>query len=90
MTQPNLNPLDVARLHQRSDLDGQPSSQHHTLGSGQNQASPGNHRHNGRDSPKLYPNPPVITGSRGGNVALENLLNSLAQLGVITNNTTAT
>ena len=32
--------------------------------------------------------PPIVTGSRGGNVALANLLKALANAGVITDNTT--
>ncbi len=38
----------------------------------------------------ISPQPqPVVTGSRGGNVALANLLNELAQIGLIQDNTTA-
>lgn len=33
--------------------------------------------------------PPSITGSRGGNAALANLITALATLGLVTDNTTA-
>lgn len=39
--------------HERSDLDSSPVAQHHTLGISPNQASPGDHSHNGRDSKSL-------------------------------------
>jgi hypothetical protein len=37
-------------FHLNSDRDAGPGALHHTLGLGQNQASAGNHRHNGRDA----------------------------------------
>jgi len=36
----------------------------------------------------LFGDPPVITGSRGGNVALKNLLAELAALGLVKDETT--
>lgn len=71
--------------HLQSDVDASQNSKHHTLGQGRNQASPGNHIHDGISSPKLGPktittsgNTPVpaltLTGSKGGNVALTNLI----------------
>ena len=74
--------------HQNSDVDSGPRSHHHTLGKQRNQASPGNHIHDGITSPKLGAmttgtsgNNPVpaftLTGSKGGNVALTNLITFL-------------
>lgn len=36
---------DFEAAHKVSDLDNEPSSQHHSLGKGPNQAAPGNHAH---------------------------------------------
>jgi hypothetical protein len=49
MTTPELN----KEIHKYSDLDRGPTSQHHTLGSGHNQAAPGYHLHDGRSSPQV-------------------------------------
>lgn len=46
-------PQIVNRLHSRSDVDTSTESQHHTLGLKSNQASPGDHLHDGRSSKKL-------------------------------------
>jgi len=37
--------LAEANTHQSSDVDNAPNSKHHTLGTGANQAAPGNHNH---------------------------------------------
>lgn len=43
------------KAHQRSDVDLSPRAIHHTLGSQRNQASPGNHNHDGTTSKKIGP-----------------------------------
>lgn len=43
----------VRKLHVRSDVDESPLAQHHTLGILPNQASPGDHIHDGRTSRRL-------------------------------------
>lgn len=60
MTQPpnlglteNASPDDVARMHRMSDSDSSTLAQHHTLGIGPSQASPGSHEHDGKDSRKF-------------------------------------
>ena len=53
----------VAKIHEKSDKDGGPKSQHHTLGPGPNQASPGNHTHDGGNSAFLLDGY-TLTGSR--------------------------
>ena len=45
---------DVNDFHSSSDVDKSTLAQHHTLGSQPNQASPGDHGHDGRSSSKLY------------------------------------
>jgi hypothetical protein len=70
-------PDEVARFHDRADTDGSANAAHHTLGTGHNQASPGDHTHNATNSKKLMVGISV-TGSRGGNAALNDLINKLA------------
>jgi hypothetical protein len=45
--------LESQKQHRQSDVDSTPKAQHHTLGPGRNQASPGNHIHDGTTSPKI-------------------------------------
>lgn len=49
------SPQDSRRYHSRSDVDNGPRSLHHTLGTRRNQASPGDHNHDGTTSKKLGP-----------------------------------
>lgn len=44
---------EVELFHTNSDKDGSPTSIHHTLGNGANQASPGDHIHDGGTSKEL-------------------------------------
>jgi hypothetical protein len=74
------NPDQVAKIHERSDKDGGPKSQHHTLGPGPNQASPGNHSHDGGNSASLLAD--TITGDFGDPATLLQLANSLKPLGL--------
>jgi hypothetical protein len=56
----------VRDFHNNADTDGSPKALHHTLGPGANQASPGNHSHDGGNSSELA-KPAVgitLTGSR--------------------------
>jgi hypothetical protein len=41
--------------HRQSDVDSAKTAQHHTLGTGRNQSSPGDHIHDGVTSKKLGP-----------------------------------
>lgn len=43
-------PLNDNQGHRNSDVDSSQKAQHHTLGTGANQASFGNHTHDGKDS----------------------------------------
>lgn len=70
----------VADFHTNSDVDESKESQHHTLGQGEGQAAPGNHRHNGADSPLLLAGV-KLSGSRGTNTALVSIIGALVQLG---------
>jgi hypothetical protein len=70
-------PEEVNRFHERSDVDSSALAQHHTLGVKHDQASPGDHNHNGEGSLFLMDGI-TITGSKGGNAALADLITKLA------------
>lgn len=77
----------VRDFHTYADTDATQDSLHHTLGPGQNQASPGTHRHNGSDSTLLFEGI-SITGAKGSNTALASVISLLVQFGA-TDSTTA-
>lgn len=86
---PNSKPnaQEVEDFHSNADTDVRPEAIHHTLGSSPNQASPGNHVHNGSDAPLLLEGV-QLTGSRGGNAAVASIISALVKLGA-TDTTTA-
>jgi hypothetical protein len=69
---------EVNRFHTKADTDSSNLAVHHTLGVKHDQASPGDHKHDGTNSLQLLENK-VLTGSKGGNVALGNLITLLAE-----------
>lgn len=82
-------PKIVNRFHTRSDKDSSPTSQHHTLGPGHGQSSPGDHKHDGLSSKALLASITII-GSRADTSAtgpLNQLLNALETLGLINSST---
>jgi|ERR1043165_5919568 len=84
---PSPLPQVVNSFHKRSDKDSSATAQHHTLGPAHNQASPGDHKHDGTASKKLMDGI-SIGGSKGGNVALGNLITALAASLGFTDSTT--
>ncbi len=48
-------PAESRKAHIRADTDISPRSLHHTLGTKHNQASPGDHNHDGANSKKIGP-----------------------------------
>lgn len=48
------SPADSRKYHSRADTDSGPNSLHHTLGPKRNQASPGNHTHDGTTSKRVF------------------------------------
>lgn len=96
--QVNMGDKDRSRLgqypdmnveaHYRSDVDSQKGAQHHTIGTGRNQAASGAHSHDGVSGLKIGPRefdptpgqegktrPALtLTGSKGGNAALTSLI----------------
>jgi len=77
----------VNEFHSNDDVDKDSNSHHHTLGGGANQASPGSHRHDGTDSVQLLEGV-ELSGSRGGNFAVQSIIQALVLLGA-SDNTTA-
>lgn len=53
MTQPVPSSDQVNKMHSNSDLNTATTAQHHTLGIGHNEASPGDHNHDGKNSKRL-------------------------------------
>lgn len=83
------SPQEVQNFHTNSDRDAGLTSLHHTLGLARGQASSGSHTHNGKDSRKIASEEkPTLTGARGGNVALTNLINMLKPYFDFIDNTT--
>jgi hypothetical protein len=75
--------------HESSDVDSSRRAKHHTLGTARNQASPGDHIHDGVVSKKTGAGLGlVLTGSKGGNVALANLITMLKTVIEFTDSTT--
>lgn len=81
------SPQEVNDFHSNDDADVGALSHHHTLGNKSTQASPGHHTHNGVNSKKLMEGV-TLTGAKGGNVALANLITELANAFGFTDNTT--
>lgn len=82
-------PREVKLFHGRSDVDSASTAQHHTLGIGHNQSSPGDHQHDGKSSRKLgFGRGLTLSGSTGGNVALQSLIDFLGNFIEFTDNTT--
>ena len=80
---------DVNNMHTKSDVDRDAHAQHHTLGYSRNQASPGDHVHDGKTSKPIGQGLSLsVTGSKGGNVALANLITMLKQVISFTDTTT--
>jgi hypothetical protein len=79
---PSPDPMAVKLFHLYSDVDTEASSQHHTLGAGNNQAAAGSHVHNGSDSPLLFEGV-IISGAKGSNTALASVISLLTQQGAV-------
>lgn len=85
-----LGTQDVNNLHTRSDVDAHTYAQHHTLGTSRNQASPGDHIHDGASSKPIGNGMGLsISGSKGSNAALGSLISMLKNIISFTDNTTA-
>lgn len=84
-----VDPAAVNKFHGRDDVDKSAFAHHHTLGPKSGQASPGNHVHDGKTSKKIGAGLGLgVAGSKGGNVALANLMTYLKNFFDITDTTT--
>lgn len=77
----------VNKFHKKADTDSSSLATHHTLGVKNTQASPGDHLHDGVSSKQLMADI-TITGSKGGNAALADLITKLAAALGFTDSTT--
>lgn len=77
----------VTEFHKKDDVDSGWEAHHHTLGTKHDQASPGDHNHNGQNSLRIAKGI-TITGSRSGGAALVSVIAALVKLGA-TDSTTA-
>lgn len=82
----SLDARTVQKIHEKDDLDFSKTSHHHTLGPQGNQASPGNHEHDGSSSVQLLGGF-SITGTRGTATAVPSMIAALVALGAIDNTT---
>jgi hypothetical protein len=84
------NPKPTAQavddFHTNSDADSRAESLHHTLGPNPNQASPGDHTHDGGDSELLLLNE-TISGSRATDAWRLSVNAILVRLGATDNST---
>lgn len=81
------DPSVVNRFHERADTDSSSTAAHHTLGVKHDQASPGDHKHEGQGSLRLMEGVTII-GSKGGNSALGDLISKLSTVLGFTDATT--
>jgi hypothetical protein len=81
-----LDARDVQKIHEKADTDFSKQSLHHTLGPQGNQASPGNHVHDGTSSPQILAGF-SLSGTRGTATAVPSIIAALVALGA-TDNTT--
>ncbi len=82
-------PREVAAFHAGSDVDSSTFSQHHTLGVKHNQATYGDHSHDGKSSRLVGDGQNLtVSGAKGGNAALTSLIAMLQQVIKFTDNTT--
>lgn len=70
----------VNDFHTNSDVDSGPDAHHHRLGTGTNQAAPGNHTHDGSDSPLILDGL-SITGAKGTTTWYASVNQLLVRLG---------
>lgn len=81
----NLTPRQVNAIHSRSDKDSSKTAQHHSLGVGADQASPGNHTHDGINSKSplvgLFPSFPSVASATYSQSQMQAVIDALRALG---------
>lgn len=85
MTQPTATPEEVNKFHSNSDVDSAVTAQHHTLGIQRNQASPGTHNHDGKNSKRigkgLDASFPTTAGAAYSQAQMQSVIDALRDLG---------
>lgn len=83
----NISAEDVEKFHQNADTDVRRESVHHTLGPRPTQAAPGDHNHDGSNSPSLLVGQ-TITGSRSSSTSImPSIIAALVRLGATDSST---
>lgn len=86
MTSPAPTSTEVNHLHANSDVDTSATSQHHTIGQGQNQVSNGAHTHNGKNSKKIGKGInlsfPTTAGAAYTQAQIQSIIDALRALGL--------
>lgn len=87
MTNPMIPPTSAEsnKAHSNSDVDSSTTSQHHTLGIAHNQASPGDHLHDGKSSKLIGKGKDVTFPTTAGAVytqaQIQSIIDALRDLG---------
>lgn len=75
----------VNKFHANSDVDSAVTGQHHTLGIQHNQASPGDHKHDGKASKRIGagidPTFPAVANVAYTQAQIQSIINALRALG---------
>lgn len=75
----------VNKLHANSDVDSAVTGQHHTLGIQHNQASPGDHKHDGKSSRRIgtgiNPAFPSTASATYSQPQIQSIIDALRSLG---------
>lgn len=77
--------VEIQRAHTNADVDAAVTAIHHTLGILHNQASPGDHTHNGKSSKRigkgLDPSFPTTANAAYTQAQIQSIINALRNLG---------
>lgn len=86
MTSPAPPTSEVNKFHSNSDVDSSVTGQHHSLGIQHNQASPGDHTHNGKSSRKIgkgiNPSFPTTASATYSQSQMQSVIDALRALGL--------
>lgn len=86
MTNPIPTSTEVTKFHTNSDVDASKTAQHHTLGIQANQATAGDHNHNGKNSKKigkgLSPSFPTTANATYSQAQIQAIIDALRALGL--------
>jgi hypothetical protein len=82
---PMATPQEVNKFHGNSDVDSSINAQHHTMGIEHNQASPGDHKHDGKSSKRIGKGLdlsfPLTANAAYTQAQIQSIINALRSLG---------